>query len=91
MKLTASQVAAKLNISVYTLKRWYKWYEQEDVKKLNELVEKGMPTLPQYETIGATKWRYWNKEDVEQLRQFKEWVPHTRGGVMGSLNKKEDK
>lgn len=91
MKLTASQVAYQVGVSVYTIKRWYKWYEQEDVKKLNELTKQGMPTLPQYETIGATKWRYWNEEDIKQLKKFKEWVPHTRAGVMGDLNKKEDK
>lgn len=90
MKLTASQVAYKIGVSVYTIKRWYKWYEQEDVKKLNELAKQGMPELPQYETIGATKWRYWNEEDIKQLKKFKEWVPHTRGGVMGDLNKKEE-
>ena len=91
MKLTATQIAYEVGVSVYTIKRWYKWYEQEDVRKLNELTEKGMPTLPRYETIGATNWRYWDEDDIEQLKKFKEWVPHTRGGVMGDLNKKESK
>ena len=59
-KLTASQVANELGVSVYTLKRWYKWWETEDISKLNELVEKGMPELPIYETMGATKWKVWN-------------------------------
>lgn len=87
-RLTASQVANILGVSVYTLKRWYKWYETEDVKKLNELVKKGMPELPKYETIGATSWKFWNEEDIEQLKKFKEYIPNTRGGFMGSLNKK---
>ena len=87
-KLTASQVANELGVSVFTLKRWYYWLEQEDVNILNELVEKGMPELPRYETIGATKWKYWEDTDIEQLKKFREYIPHTRRGFMGSLNKK---
>lgn len=87
-KLTASQVAAKVNISVYTLKRWYKWYEGLNVDELSGYITNGMPELPAYETIGNTAWRYWNEEDVEKIIEFKDWVPHTRAGVMGSLSKK---
>jgi hypothetical protein len=89
-KLTASQVANKINKSVYTVKRWYKWYEGLTQEELANYLEQGMPTLPTYETIGATQWRYWNEEDIPQIREFSKWVPHTRGGVMGDLNKKED-
>lgn len=89
-RLTASQVANKLNISVYTLKRWYKWYENEDVRKLDELFKNGMPELPVYETIGSTNWRYWNEEDLEQLKKFKEFIPNTRGGFMGDVDKKKE-
>ena len=87
-RLTASQVASLVGVSVYTMKRWYNWYENEDIKVLDELYHKGMPELPAYETIGATNWRYWNEEDVEQIKKFKEFVPHTKNGFMGRLNKK---
>lgn len=90
-KLTASQVANKIEKSVYTLKRWYNWYEQLTPNELNNYIKNGMPKLPKYETIGSTQWRYWEEEDIEQIKKFSEWVPHTRGGVMGNLNKKEDK
>ena len=89
-RLTVSQVANILGISIYTIKRWYKWFETEDVKVLDELYKKGMPALPKYETIGATQWKFWNEDDIEQLKKFKEFIPHTRGGFMGSLNKKEE-
>ncbi len=89
-KLTATQVAYKLGISVYTLKRWYKWYETEDVRKLAELVKNGMPVLPKYELVGSTKWRYWDEKDLVELQAFKDYIPNTRGGFMGSLNKKEN-
>ena len=90
-RLTASQVSALIGVSVYTLKRWYKWFETTDSETLQKLaLEKGMPGLPAYDTIGATNWRYWNEEDMDQLREFKEWVPHTKNGVMGNLNKKKE-
>ena len=90
-KITASQMASALGVSIYTLKRWYTWYELEDSDKIQELIKKGMPDLPKYETIGATKWRYWEDKDIEQLKKFKEYMPNTRGGFMGILNKKGNK
>lgn len=87
-KLTASQVASKVEVSVYTIKRWYKWIESLSTEELNKFLDKGMPKLPDYETIGNTAWRYWNEEDIPQIKKFKKWVPNTRAGVMGSLNKK---
>lgn len=88
-KLTMSQVANKIGVSVYTIRRWYKWLESEDVEKLAELVKNGMPVLPKYELVGATKWRYWDENDIEDIIKFKEWVPKTRNGVMSM--KKEEK
>ena len=91
-KLTTSQVANILGVSVYTIKRWYKWWETEDANKLNELVKKGMPELPTYEKIGASNWKMWDENDINQLKKFKDYIPNTRGGFMGSLNnKKEEK
>lgn len=87
-KLTVSQLAAKINVTSYTIKRWYKWYEQLTPEELNNYLKNGMPQLPKYDSIGATQWRLWNSEDVNQIKKFRDWVPHTRGGVMGSLNKK---
>lgn len=82
MKLTASQVAAKIGKSVYTLKRWYRWYETLSKEQLDELINSGMPELPPYETVGATQWRYWDEAVLPQLQTFSDWVPHTRKGVM---------
>lgn len=81
MKLTVSQVAARVGKTSYTIKRWYEWYEQLTPDELSSYIKEGMPELPRYETVGATQWRYWNEEDVEQIKKFSEWVPHTRGGV----------
>ena len=86
MKLTASQVAAKIGKSVYTIKRWYKWYESLAEEELNKLLKEGMPRLPAYETVGATQWRYWDEEVLPQIIAFAEWVPHTRNGVMAGTD-----
>ena len=38
------------------------------------------------------RWYKWYEtEDIEQLKKFKEFIPNTRGGFMGSLNKKGEK
>lgn len=82
MKLTASQVAARIGKTSYTIKRWYAWYEQLTPDELYGYIRDGMPELPKYEVVGATQWRYWDEQDIEQLQKFSDWVPHTKNGVM---------
>lgn len=88
-KLTASQIANKIEVSVYTVKRWYDWYSklsEEDIKELKE--KHKMPELPECELIGATNWRYWDEKDIEALIKFKEWVPNTRNGIFNKYGGK---
>ena len=87
-KLTVNQVAALIGKTAYTIKRWYSWYEQLSEKELKEYIKSGMPELPKYETVGPTQWRYWEDTDIEQLKKFSNWVPHTKNGVF--LKNKED-
>ena len=87
-KLTVTQLSFAVGKSAYTIKRWYNWYEQLTTEEIEMYKKQGMPELPKYETVGPTKWRYWNEEDVKQIKKFSKWVPNTRAGVMGSLNKK---
>ena len=49
----------------------------------------GMPGLPKYDTVGSRGDRVWEENDVEQLKAFKAWMPHTKNGIMGK--KKEEK
>ncbi len=92
-KLITTQIANEVGVSVYTLKRWYRWWKNEDVNKLNELVKNGMPELPAYQKVGNSNWKMWNREDIEQLKKFKEYLPKTRNGFMHSCEnkKKEEK
>lgn len=83
-KLTASQVAARLGVTSYTVKRWYAFWENlanTDVNELNELCKNGMPTLPQYEVAGSRGDRLWDEDDIEELSKFRDWVPHTKKGI----------
>lgn len=88
-KLTATEVAYKIGKSVYTLKRWYAWYEQLTSEQLTNYINNGMPTLPDYETIGTTKWRYWEESDIAQIEKFRDWMPTTRAGIIGDFKKKK--
>lgn len=83
MKLTASRVAQKLDISVATLNNWYKWYHNAEFVK-----PEGMPDLPEYEQQNPRGPRYWETDDLKALKAFKKWLPKGRGGVMGELNAK---
>ena len=72
-KLTTGQMAIALNVSSYTLKRWYEFWENlanTDVKKLNELCQNGMPALPECEKIGNRGDRIWDEEDIERLNEY---------------------
>ena len=84
--LTVNQVAAQVGKTSYTIKRWYNWYETLSKEQIEEYKKGGMPELPPCEIIGPTKWRYWHQTDIEQLKLFSNWVPHTKRGVMNNLN-----
>ena len=81
MKLTSGQMASKLGINPYTLKRWYEFYNDLDEDEIVELEKSGMPRLPKYEIVGNRGDRIWNDEDLVILEKFKNWVPPTRNGV----------
>ena len=89
-KLTTGQVANQLNVSPYTIKRWYTFWENiknTDIKELDELIKNGMPVLPECITVGARGDRIWDEDDLEDLRKFKEWVPNTKNGVFSKYLK----
>ena len=81
-KLTASQVANRIGVSVYTVKRWCDWYQsltKDEIFILENSYK--MPKLPECELVGATNWRYWDEKDIAALIEFKNWVPNTRNGL----------
>ena len=80
--LTASQVAARIGKTSYTIKRWYNWYATLTEDEINKYKKEGMPELPPCQIVGTNSWRYWYAKDIEQLEKFSKWVPHTRRGIM---------
>ena len=87
MKLTASQIAAHIGVTSYTIKRWYEFFNDLDEDEIKELHEQGMPILPEYEVAGSRGDRLWNEEDIEILDEFKNWVPPTKRGVFQKYKK----
>lgn len=89
VKLTASQVAAKVGVTAYTIKRWYKFIDETPMEELIKLQNEGMPILPEVEIAGTRGDRLWNDEDISKLVEFKNWVPHTKKGVFQKYKKEE--
>lgn len=78
--LTATKVIQQLDISARTLDSWYKFYNGSYEKP------EGMPKLPPYIQERPRGPRFWKQSDMTALKEFKEWVPKGRGGVMGRVN-----
>lgn len=89
MILTASQIAAKVGVTPYTIKRWYEFYTDLDEEEIEELHAQGMPLLPKYEVIQYNKRedKVWDLNDVELLIQFRDWVPPTKRGIFQKYKK----
>lgn len=89
MKLTSTQVAARLDINPYTLKRWYEIYNDLTEEEIEENHEQlGMPKLPPYEVVGTRGDRLWEDTDVEAIRAFKDWRPLTKNGFLKNMKSK---
>lgn len=78
--LTAVRVSQEVGVSVPTINSWYRWWNNPDTEKPADC-----PGLPAYEQEGKGI-RYWREEDMKQIRDFHEWMPRGRAGVMGSIN-----
>lgn len=89
-KLTASQVASKIGVTPYTIKRWYEFYRDLTKQEIENLVkESNMPKLPKYDVAGSRGDRLWDEKDVQILEAFRDWVPHTRNGVFKKYGKED--
>lgn len=92
-KFTTGQIANSLNISPYTLKRWYEFWEKlekDNPNELQKLIDAGMPTLPNYEVFGARGDRIWDEECIPQLKLFQQWIPNTRNGIFAKYLKEDN-
>ena len=78
---SADETAKMVGISIYTLNNWYKWNKDTDYVKPENL-----PELPTYMQEKERAPRYWTKEAINVLIDFKSKLPHGRAGVMGDFN-----
>ena len=79
--LNINEVSVIIGSSPKTIENWYRW------KKLNpdnELVS----LLPEYIQEGQRTTRFWNKEDIYKLLEFKAKIPHGRNGILGDITQK---
>lgn len=82
-KITVTKVTNALDISVRTLDNWYRYYNDPTAEKPDD-----MPELPAYEQSSLKGIRYWDEEDLPKIKEFKEWVPRGRAGLMGRTNER---
>ena len=79
--LTANEVCALIGTSIYTLDQWYKFKrlhpENEWAKKLPDIVR-----------VEGSKNRFWNRNDLPLLMEFKNTIPHGRNGILGEVTQK---
>lgn len=78
--ISISTIAQMLDVSTTTVKRWYKWYENDAFKKPESL------TLPNYVYVDNRKTKFFHKDSVEQLMDFKNKLQTEYRGVMAEFN-----
>lgn len=81
MKYSTSRTAQKLDISTETLKRWYKWYEDDDYVKPVGL------KLPSYVTDRRNT-KFFSDIAVLELMTFKKQLEGEYRGCMADFNAK---
>jgi hypothetical protein len=79
--LSATKIAQALDISVVTLTNWYKWYKDANIKKPDNV-----PVLPGYYQEHDRGPRMWKETDIKALKDFQQWIPKGRGGLMGKVS-----
>lgn len=79
--LNVQEVSLLIGSSVQTISSWYK-FKRENPN--DEFVQ----NLPDFERVGNRRTRYWNREDIWKLIEFKNSIPTGRYGLMGSVTQR---
>ena len=80
--LRIEEVALLVNSSTQTINNWYRW---KALHPEHPLAQK----LPQYEQSGPRQKRFWKKSDIWAITEFKNSLPHGRGGILGEITQKK--
>lgn len=79
--LNAQEVSVLVGSSVQTITSWYKWKSLNPNHELAQM-------LPDYTKIGNRRTRYWTRDDVWKLIEFKQNIPVGRYGLFGEVTQK---
>ena len=79
--LNVQAVAFLVGSSIQTISSWYRWKRLHPDHELAQL-------LPEYVTMGNRNTRYWKRDDVYKLVEFKNSIPQGRNGIMGDVTQK---
>ena len=79
--LTALEVCVLVHCSYNALNYWYRW---KGLNPDNEYAK----LLPDFIQTANRQTRYWKREDVAKIIQFRTSVPQGRNGVMGDITQK---
>ena len=74
------QAANIIDVSDNTIKRWYKWWENDEFEKPSDLY------LPPYVYKDKRKTKYFKKSDLEALQLFSVKLRTTHFGCMSEFN-----
>ena len=79
--LNVSEVSLLVGSSIQTIASWYRWKELHPEHDLAKLI-------PDYVRQGNRRTRYWNRDDVWRLVEFKNSIPQGRNGIMGEITQR---
>ena len=79
--LTALEVCVLVHCSYNALNYWYGW---KGLNPDNEYAK----LLPDFIQTANRQTRYWKREDVAKIIQFRNSVPQGRNGIMGDITQK---
>lgn len=79
--LSVSKVCLLLEISTATVKRWYKWWENDNFPK-----PAGIPPLPSYVYRDRRKTKFFHKKDLPLFSAFEEALRGPYKGCMAEFN-----
>lgn len=82
-ELTIEQVAVLIGSSINTINMWYRF---KNLHPENEFAQ----ILPEFRRAGDTVRgkRYWNKDDLWKLIEFKQVIPQGRAGIMADVTQR---
>lgn len=91
-KFKVERVAVQIGCSVHTIDNWYRWKRAaENDPTMREQYAKYLALLPDPIKDSIRQTRFWTKEHIQSLKQFKKVIPKGRNGIMGITTHKGGK